>query len=163
MKTVKVIRNKTRCIKLCCTFILILYTYIRVHGMQSIYVFYRITDDRRKMSLSGIPEDVGDLVGTASPFNDTTSSATEDGGAGGGGSRDLPVWMTASIVLEGFLSAVGMIGNALVVVVVLRSAAMRSSVTNSYIVNLAVSDFCFLAGLPLLMVTVIERVSFYFI
>lgn len=30
---------------------------------------------------------------------------------------------------------------------------MRNSVTNSYIVNLAVSDFCFLFGLPFLIVT----------
>jgi len=30
---------------------------------------------------------------------------------------------------------------------------MRGSVTNSYIVNLAVSDFCFLVGLPFLVVS----------
>ena len=34
---------------------------------------------------------------------------------------------------------------------------MRSSVTNSYIVNLAVSDFCFLVGLPFLIVTAVRR------
>jgi len=34
---------------------------------------------------------------------------------------------------------------------------MRGSVTNSYIVNLAVSDFCFLIGLPFLIITAVRR------
>jgi hypothetical protein len=34
---------------------------------------------------------------------------------------------------------------------------MRNSVTNTYIVNLAVSDFCFLIGLPFLIVTALRR------
>jgi len=75
------------------------------------------------------------------------------------GSRDLPAWMMATVPLYGIMCAVGLTGNALVVGVVMRSAAMRSSVTNNYIVNLAVSDFCFLSGLPLLMVTVVKQVN----
>ena len=74
-------------------------------------------------------------------------------------SRDLPAWMMATVPLYGVMCAVGLTGNALVVGVVMRSAAMRSSVTNNYIVNLAVSDFCFLSGLPLLMVTVVKQVK----
>ena len=38
-----------------------------------------------------------------------------------------------------------------------RYSKMRSSVTNSYIVNLAVSDFCFLVGLPFVIVTAVRR------
>lgn len=74
-------------------------------------------------------------------------------------SRDLPAWLMATVPLYGVMCAVGLTGNALVVGVVMRSAAMRSSITNNYIVNLAVSDFCFLSGLPLLMVTVVKQVK----
>ena len=38
-----------------------------------------------------------------------------------------------------------------------RYSKMRGSVTNSYIVNLAVSDFCFLVGLPVLIITAVRR------
>jgi len=38
-----------------------------------------------------------------------------------------------------------------------RYSKMRGSVTNSYIVNLAVSDFCFLVGLPFLIITAVRR------
>jgi len=38
-----------------------------------------------------------------------------------------------------------------------RYSKMRGSVTNSYIVNLAVSDFCFLVGLPFVIITAVRR------
>ena len=38
-----------------------------------------------------------------------------------------------------------------------RYSTMRKSVTNTYIINLAVSDFCFLIGLPFLITTAVRR------
>jgi len=38
-----------------------------------------------------------------------------------------------------------------------RYSKMRGSVTNSYIVNLAVSDFCYLVGVPFVIVTAVRR------
>lgn len=51
---------------------------------------------------------------------------------------------------------VGLIGNGLVIYVVLRFAKMKT-VTNLYILNLAVSDALFLASLPFLIVTTILK------
>ncbi|XP_061191606.1 somatostatin receptor type 2-like [Saccostrea echinata] len=51
---------------------------------------------------------------------------------------------------------VGLIGNGLVIYVVLRFAKMKT-VTNLYILNLAVSDALFLASLPFLIVTTIIK------
>lgn len=55
-------------------------------------------------------------------------------------------------VMYGLIWIGGATGNGLVILVVLRFANMRS-VTNIYIFNLAVSDFCFLMGIPFLIVT----------
>ncbi|KAK3090733.1 hypothetical protein FSP39_014152 [Pinctada imbricata] len=51
-----------------------------------------------------------------------------------------------------FISACGFTGNGLVIYVILRYAKMKT-VTNMYILNLAVSDFMFLIDLPLVSVT----------
>jgi somatostatin receptor 2 len=51
---------------------------------------------------------------------------------------------------------IGLIGNGLVIYVVLRFAKMKT-VTNLYILNLAVSDALFLASLPFLIVTTIIK------
>ena len=48
----------------------------------------------------------------------------------------------------------GLIGNGLVIFVVLRYTKMKT-VTNMYILNLAVADLCFLIGLPFLIVTLV--------
>lgn len=65
--------------------------------------------------------------------------------------------MIGSWMLYALICAAGTIGNGLVIYVVLRYSKMRNSVTNSYIVNLAVSDFCFLIGLPFVIVTAVRR------
>ena len=46
----------------------------------------------------------------------------------------------------------GLVGNGMVIFVVLRYTKMKT-VTNMYILNLAVADLCFLIGLPFLIVT----------
>lgn len=46
----------------------------------------------------------------------------------------------------------GLFGNTLVIYVVLRFSKMQT-VTNMYIVNLAIADECFLIGIPFLIVT----------
>jgi len=66
--------------------------------------------------------------------------------------------LLVTVTLYGVICAGGAVGNTLVVAVIVHSCAMRASVTNIYIVNLAVSDFCFLAGLPLLIVTALRQV-----
>jgi len=66
--------------------------------------------------------------------------------------------MLVTVTLYSIIGGVGAIGNTVVIAVIVLSYVMRSSVTNIYIVNLAVSDFCFLAGLPLLIVTALRQV-----
>jgi hypothetical protein len=47
----------------------------------------------------------------------------------------------------------GLVGNTLVIYVVLRFSKMHT-VTNLYILNLAIADECFLVGIPFLIVTI---------
>jgi len=79
--------------------------------------------------------------------------ATSSGDAGGHG-----LLLLVTVTLYGIVCGTGTFGNTAVVAVIAYSCAMRSTVTNIYIVNLAVSDFCFLAGLPLLIVTALRQV-----
>ena len=54
--------------------------------------------------------------------------------------------------MYGIVFVVGLMGNTLVIYVVLRYTKMQT-VTNLYILNLAVADEFFLIGIPFLMVT----------
>ncbi|KAK4005198.1 somatostatin receptor type 5 isoform X2 [Daphnia magna] len=54
--------------------------------------------------------------------------------------------------LYGTVFVVGLLGNTLVIYVVLRYTKMQT-VTNLYILNLAVADECFLIGIPFIMTT----------
>ena len=54
--------------------------------------------------------------------------------------------------LYALICAVGLTGNGLVIFVVVRYAKMKT-VTNTYILNLAVADLAFLIGLPFLIAT----------
>ena len=56
------------------------------------------------------------------------------------------------IVIYSFICVSGLVGNGLVIYVILRYAKMKT-VTNMYILNLAISDFLFLLDLPLVSVT----------
>ncbi|XP_016978104.1 somatostatin receptor type 2 [Drosophila rhopaloa] len=57
-----------------------------------------------------------------------------------------------TVVLYGFVCLIGLFGNTLVIYVVLRFSKMQT-VTNIYILNLAVADECFLIGIPFLLYT----------
>lgn len=64
----------------------------------------------------------------------------------------LPVVSVVTQVLYGIVCLVGLLGNTLVIYVVLRYSKMQT-VTNMYIVNLAIADECFLIGIPFLVTT----------
>lgn len=55
-------------------------------------------------------------------------------------------------ILYGIVCFVGLCGNTLVIYVVVRFSKMQT-VTNMYIVNLAIADECFLVGIPFLITT----------
>ncbi|XP_017473161.1 PREDICTED: somatostatin receptor type 2-like [Rhagoletis zephyria] len=58
----------------------------------------------------------------------------------------------ATLVLYSLVCLVGLFGNTLVIYVVLRFSKMQT-VTNIYILNLAIADECFLIGIPFLLYT----------
>lgn len=58
-------------------------------------------------------------------------------------------------ILFAIVCLVGLLGNTLVIYVVIRFSKMQT-VTNMYIVNLAIADECFLIGIPFLIVTMIK-------
>ncbi|CAB4065946.1 ASTC-R [Lepeophtheirus salmonis] len=60
--------------------------------------------------------------------------------------------MTIIQIFYGLVCMVGLCGNTLVIYVVLRYSKMQT-VTNMYILNLALADECFLVGIPFLIVT----------
>ncbi|EDV94260.1 somatostatin receptor type 2 [Drosophila grimshawi] len=57
-----------------------------------------------------------------------------------------------SMILYALVCIVGLFGNTLVIYVVLRFSKMQT-VTNIYILNLAIADECFLIGIPFLLYT----------
>lgn len=59
-------------------------------------------------------------------------------------------------ILFGIVCVVGLLGNTLVIYVVIRFSKMQT-VTNMYIVNLAIADECFLIGIPFLITTMIRK------
>ncbi|CAL8126332.1 unnamed protein product [Orchesella dallaii] len=67
-----------------------------------------------------------------------------------------PPWWCHLLVqaLYGIVCLIGLAGNTLVIYVVVRFSKMQT-VTNLYIVNLAIADECFLIGIPFLMVTAV--------
>ncbi|XP_063241235.1 somatostatin receptor type 5-like [Bacillus rossius redtenbacheri] len=65
---------------------------------------------------------------------------------------DQPTLLLITQVLYAAVCIVGLLGNSLVIYVVLRFSKMQT-VTNMYIVNLAVADECFLIGVPFLLAT----------
>ncbi|GFG37130.1 hypothetical protein Cfor_04791 [Coptotermes formosanus] len=65
---------------------------------------------------------------------------------------DKPILIIITQVLYSVVCLVGLLGNTLVIYVVVRFSKMQT-VTNLYIVNLAVADECFLIGIPFLLTT----------
>ncbi|XP_034840497.1 somatostatin receptor type 2 [Maniola hyperantus] len=69
---------------------------------------------------------------------------------------NLPIVYVVTQILYALVCVVGLLGNTLVIYVVLRYSKMQT-VTNMYIVNLAIADECFLIGIPFLIVTMSVR------
>ncbi|XP_017767001.1 PREDICTED: somatostatin receptor type 2-like [Eufriesea mexicana] len=69
---------------------------------------------------------------------------------------DLPIVSLLNQILYSIVCIVGLLGNTLVIYVVLRFSKMQT-VTNMYIVNLAIADECFLIGIPFLVTTMSLR------
>lgn len=67
-------------------------------------------------------------------------------------SIQMPVGSVISMILYAIVCIVGLFGNTLVIYVVLRFSKMQT-VTNMYILNLAIADECFLIGIPFLIIT----------
>ncbi|XP_077283974.1 allatostatin C receptor 2 [Arctopsyche grandis] len=65
---------------------------------------------------------------------------------------DIPIVYLVTQVVYGIICVVGLMGNTLVIYVVLRYSKMQT-VTNMYILNLAIADECFLIGIPFLITT----------
>lgn len=63
-----------------------------------------------------------------------------------------PMGNVIAIALYLVVCIVGLFGNSLVIYVVLRFSKMQT-VTNRYILNLAIADECFLIGIPFLLTT----------
>lgn len=59
-------------------------------------------------------------------------------------------------ILFTIVCLVGLVGNTLVIYVVIRFSKMQT-VTNMYIVNLAIADECFLIGIPFLIATMVNQ------
>lgn len=57
-----------------------------------------------------------------------------------------------TMILYALVCIIGLLGNTLVIYVVLRFSKMQT-VTNIYILNLAIADECFLIGIPILLYT----------
>jgi len=64
--------------------------------------------------------------------------------------------MTIIQVFYALVCMLGLLGNSLVIYVVLRFSKMHT-VTNTYILHLAMADECFLVGIPFLIVTMFMR------
>ncbi|XP_054008210.1 somatostatin receptor type 2-like [Hylaeus anthracinus] len=69
---------------------------------------------------------------------------------------DLPIIALVNQILYSIVCVVGLLGNTLVIYVVRRFSNMQT-VTNTYIVNLAIADECFLIGIPFLVTTMSLR------
>ena len=70
--------------------------------------------------------------------------------------NDMPIVPVINQILYSIVCVVGLLGNTLVIYVVLRFSKMQT-VTNMYIVNLAIADECFLIGIPFLVGTISVR------
>lgn len=67
-------------------------------------------------------------------------------------STEMPWSNIVFMILYAVVAIVGLLGNSLVIYVVLRFSNMQT-VTNMYILNLAIADECFLIGIPFIIAT----------
>uniref|UniRef100_A0AAG5DP74 G-protein coupled receptors family 1 profile domain-containing protein n=1 Tax=Anopheles atroparvus TaxID=41427 RepID=A0AAG5DP74_ANOAO len=95
--------------------------------------------DQNQSSLFGNYQD--QLDGNDTMMNNMTCPPT-----------DMPTTYYLFMLLYAVVCLVGVLGNTLVIYVVLRFSNMQT-VTNMYILNLAIADECFLIGIPFLIAT----------
>lgn len=67
----------------------------------------------------------------------------------------MPAGHLLAMILYSIVCIIGLFGNTLVIYVVLRFQKMKT-VTNMYLLNLAIADECFLIGIPFLVKTMSE-------
>lgn len=90
---------------------------------------------------------------TKSSLNDLEQNTTDSNGSNYQcPSIQMPIGNTISMILYILVCIIGLFGNTLVIYVVLRFSKMQT-VTNMYILNLAIADECFLIGIPFLITT----------
>ena len=99
------------------------------------------------MNITALNESCADNA-TCEPTTDSFQQEYEDYVP----EEPLDSWTLASATLFSLICALGLLGNLLVIIVIVRYA-QKKTVTDWYIVNLAASDLCFLVGLPLLIAT----------
>lgn len=66
--------------------------------------------------------------------------------------NEMPISNAVFMGIYALICIIGLLGNTLVIYVVLRFSNMQT-VTNMYILNLAIADECFLIGIPFLITT----------
>lgn len=85
-------------------------------------------------------------------FNDTSSNSSFYDDEGMCPTSQNAIGNIITMVLYAAVCIIGLFGNTLVIYVVLRFSKMQT-VTNIYILNLAIADECFLIGIPFLLLT----------
>lgn len=106
------------------------------------------------------PFTVDQLLSSNAPFSTAESNellelvaeSESSNGEATFGAAYSPTMLTFARILYGVVCIVGLCGNTLVIYVVLRFSKMQT-VTNMYILNLALADEMFLVGLPFLIAT----------
>lgn len=112
------------------------------------------SSDHDEISDSEIIAAAEAAAAAASAVEADGSSADTGGGPPAAGYSQ--VMLTFAKILYGVVCVVGLCGNTLVIYVVLRFSKMQT-VTNMYILNLALADEMFLVGLPFLIMTLNYR------
>ncbi|XP_034105653.1 somatostatin receptor type 5 [Drosophila albomicans] len=85
----------------------------------------------------------GELPNGSGPYNGSRGDCADDWNFG---------VLLVTMILYALVCIVGLFGNTLVIYVVLRFSKMQT-VTNIYILNLAIADECFLIGIPFVIYT----------
>uniref|UniRef100_A0A1B6MBC4 G-protein coupled receptors family 1 profile domain-containing protein n=1 Tax=Graphocephala atropunctata TaxID=36148 RepID=A0A1B6MBC4_9HEMI len=93
-----------------------------------------------------LPEEFGEMLNNSLNGNNSMNETAFNC------NTDQPTLYFITQVLYALVCIVGLFGNSLVIYVVLRFSKMQT-VTNMYIVNLAIADECFLVGIPFLIAT----------
>ncbi|XP_019890849.1 somatostatin receptor type 5 [Musca domestica] len=93
------------------------------------------------------------FIAAMNSFNlSNTNDSLDYGDDDSCGSPQNAVIKLITMILYSLVCIVGLFGNTLVIYVVLRFSKMQT-VTNIYILNLAIADECFLIGIPFLLYT----------